>query len=186
MRHAEEREHLPHGQAPRDRPPEDSTKLKSAPAETRTRNLLIRSQALYPLSYGGLQLDYTGRVGAVNAPACPPLPLGNANRHWARGLTLVLQGNGKAVPPPPNGRAVFRVRTTESDVPLAFSGIAAQGDRPNAGTSDGMRSGNSSERCGRSATCGRTCKRGMRTRAGPRLTRRNPTSSCTRPVGRRS
>ena len=39
----------------------------SAPAAIRTPNLLIRSQALYPLSYGGLQFDYTGRVGRVNA-----------------------------------------------------------------------------------------------------------------------
>lgn len=31
----------------------------SAPAETRTRNLLIRSQALCPLSYGGEQAYYT-------------------------------------------------------------------------------------------------------------------------------
>ena len=43
--------------------------LSSAPAEIRTRNLLIRSQALYPLSYGGLQLDYTGRSVTVNVCA---------------------------------------------------------------------------------------------------------------------
>jgi hypothetical protein len=30
-----------------------------APGGTRTHNLLIRSQALYPLSYGGLGSDYT-------------------------------------------------------------------------------------------------------------------------------
>ena len=39
-----------------------------APGETRTPNRLIRSQMLYPLSYGRLDIETIGVSGRVNAP----------------------------------------------------------------------------------------------------------------------
>lgn len=39
------------------------TARSGAPGGTRTHNLLIRSQTLCPLSYGGITLDYTAPAG---------------------------------------------------------------------------------------------------------------------------
>ncbi len=45
--------------------------IKSAPGEIRTPNRLIRSQVLYPLSYGGERQNYTA-CARICAPAVSP------------------------------------------------------------------------------------------------------------------
>ena len=71
---------------------------KGAPGGTRTRNLFIRTEPLYPLSYGRIGLQYITTCGArpndlwtpaVDSPGCPQQNVHKTLAVWTTALFLL-------------------------------------------------------------------------------------------------